>query len=326
MKQKKSILKRIFVILLIVVLSFCIFSMAFSAVFFASIFPRKDGSSFIALSYDDVDSAAYPRETVELYSGKNRLNCFLYPKENAKGLVVVAGGMFSDCDTHLPAILYFLDSGYAVLCYSCTGVGNSEGSGVIGLTQPALDLAAALDYADTLSLPVVIYGHSAGAHAAALYSDDRDIKACVCVAGFDTAPQLMHYWAQKRVGILADIEYPFMCLQNYFLFGDIGFESASQSLQNSDIPVLLITGDHDTIVPYDCSISERIDEIGDPDVITYSIDSDFRGTHVGLWFSEDSVIYRNLISSAEPIDKVRANTLDEEYITTVTAFFDKAVA
>lgn len=325
MNSPKRIFKRVFIVLLIVLILFSAVSVVFSAVFYSYLFPRQDYVSFIALSYDDIDSAVYPREAVELYSGENRLSAFYYPKEDAKALVVVAGGIGSDCDAHLAEILYFLDSGFAALCYSCTGVGESEGGGLIGLTQPALDLSCALDYADTLGLPIVVYGHSAGAHAAAIYTDERDLKACVCVAGFDTAPQLMHYWAEKRVGILADIEYPFMCLQNFFLFGDRGFESASENLYRSDTPVMLITGAYDAVVPYDCSVSKRIDEVDDPDVTQLCIDSVSRGTHVGLWYSEDSLSYRGSLSYDEPFDKQKANTPDEEYMETVTAFFEKAV-
>lgn len=323
--RSKRILRRIIVILLIVLILFSAASVIFSAAFYSYLFPRRDDVSSIALSYEDVDSVLYPRETAELYSGENRLSAFYYPKEDAKALVVVAGGIGSDCDAHLPEILYFLDSGYAALCYSCTGVKESEGSGLIGLTQPALDLSCALDYADTLGLPVVIYGHSAGAHAAAIYTDERDIEACVCVAGFDTAPQLMHYWAQNRVGILADIEYPFMCLQNFFLFGERGFESAAENLYRSDTPVMLITGAYDAVVPYDCSISKRIDDVDDPDVTQMCIASVSRGTHVGLWYSEDSLSYLSTFSYDEPFDKQRANTPDEEYMETITAFFEKAV-
>ena len=325
-KLKNPIVKKIVLILLIVVLSFSLLSVGFSVIFFSWLFPRQDYISSIALNYDDVDSAVYPREEIELYSGKNRLSAYRYDAKDPKALVIIAGGIGSDCDAHLPEILYFLDNHYSVLCYSCTGVGESEGGGVVGLTQPALDLSSALDYVETLSLPVVIYGHSAGAHAAALFTDERDIKACVCIAGFDTAPELMLNWAEKRVGILADIEYPFMCLQNFFLFGERGFESASESLLQSDVPVLLVTGEYDEAVPYSCSVSSHIDKLGDPDVTELCVDSENRGSHTAIWLCEDSAAYRNALSPSDPIDKERANTLDEDFMKTVIVFFDKAVA
>lgn len=324
--NRKRVLRKVILIFLIAVLSFSLISVVFSAIFWSVIFPRNDTASVYALSYDDVDHSAYPREEITLFSGENRLSAYLYPGKDPKALVVVAGGIGSDCDAHLPEILYFLDSGFSALCYSCTGVGDSEGEGVVGLTQPALDLCAALDYAEGLSLPIVIYGHSAGAHAAALYTDERDIRACVCIAGFDTAPQLMLYWAEQRAGILADIEYPFMCLQYFFLFGKRGFESASDSLVRSDVPVMLITGEYDTVVPYDCSVTARMEETDDPDVITLSVDPVTRGTHTAIWLSEDSVAYRYAMSFSDPFDKERANTLDDDFMKTVTGFFDRAIA
>ena len=324
--NRKKVLKRIVLILLITVLSFSLLSVGFSAVFWPALFPRNDAIPAYALSYDDIDHHAYPREKIALSSTQGELSAFLYPKDSAKGLVVIAGGIGSDCDAHLPEIEYFLDSGYAALCYSCTGVGESEGSSLIGLTQPALDLSAALDYAEGLSLPIVIYGHSAGAHAAAIYADERDIKACVCIAGFDRATQLMHDSAKVYLGLFADIEYPFMCLQNYFVFGSMGFESASENLSRSDIPVLLITGSYDKVVPYSCSITAYSD-LQNPAVETLTVDSENRGTHTAIWLSEDSAAYRNsLTDETETIDKKRANTLDDDFMKTVTAFFDKAIA
>ena len=324
--NRKKVLKRIILILLITVLSFSLISVGFSAVFWPALFPRNDTTPAYALSYDDIDHSNYPREAIALTSTQGELSAFLYPKDSAKGLVVIAGGIGSDCDSHLPEIVYFLDSSYAVLCYSCTGVGESEGGSLIGLTQPALDLSAALNYAETLDLPVVIYGHSAGAHAAAIYADERDIKACVCIAGFDKATQLMCQSAEKYVGPFADIEYPFMCLQNYFVFGSFGFESASQNLDRSDIPVLLVTGAYDEAVPYSCSITAYSDT-KKANVETLSVDSENRGTHTAIWLSEDCAAYRNsLDEDTENIDKERANTLDDDFMKTVTDFFDKAIA
>lgn len=321
----KKAFKRILTALLLVILVFSVLSVGFSVIFYQQIFPRQDARSAYELTYDDIDSSAYPREAVELYSGENRLSAYLYPQDEAKALLIVAGGIGSDCDAHLPEIRRFCDEGYAVLCYSCTGVGESGGSGVIGLTQPALDLACALDYAESLALPVLIYGHSAGAHAAAIYADEKEIRGVVCVAGFDSATQLMNLWSRRYVGVLADIEYPFMCLQHYFLFGLRGFKGASKSLYQSETPALLITGDYDSVVPYSCSITKNMEGLEDPETVTLSVSSETRGTHTAIWLSEESVLYRQSLSPFDPIDLEKANTPDEEYITAVIAFFEEAL-
>lgn len=325
MNVHKKIIKRILTVLLSVILIFSLVSVVFSVIFYARLFPRQDARAPFELSYDDIDGRAYPREAITLYSGENRLAAYLYRKENPKALIVVAGGMGANCDSHLPEIRRFCDEGYEVLCYSCTGVKDSEGSGVIGLSQPALDLSCALDYAEGLSLPILVYGHSAGAHAAAIFSDERDVRGVICVAGFESATQLMNLWAKRYVGILADIEYPFMCLQHFFLFGKRGFDSASKSLSQTQTPALLITGDYDSVVPYACSVTKYDESLDDPETKTLSVSSFARGTHTSIWLSEESALYRQTASLDDPIDIEKANTLDEGYITTVLGFFEEAL-
>ena len=65
-----------------------------------------------------------------------------------------------------------------------------------------------------------LYGHSLGGYAVAAALDEADVKAAVCLSGFNSPVQTMHGKAKEYVGVLADIEYPFLCLQNRFVFGD----------------------------------------------------------------------------------------------------------
>ena len=327
MKVHTKTLKKVLTVLLILILSFSLISVAFSAMFFRVLFPRKDTLPKFEISYSEIDKDAYLRKPLEIYSGKNRLNAYLYNAESPKAVVIVAGGIGADCDAHLPEILYFVDHDFSVLSFSATGVQKSEGRGIIGLSQPAVDLKAVIDYLrEHLALPIVIYGHSAGAYAAALYADEEDVKGVVCMAGFDSSYELMYKSARERVSVLADIEYPFMCLENLFLFGGMGFERASENISRTDTPVMLVSGAYDQVVREEFSISSHSDEILNPNVTYVEIDSALRGTHTALWLSENSARYRIDCEDDSEIDKVKANKLDRGFMEEVLSFFQDAVS
>ena len=327
-KSKKRI-RRVSAILIATVLSYVILSMAGSAVAFQLIFPRTATVHAFELTYDDVDSSRYPREEIAFPSGENLLRGVLYlPRGEPEGLVLVLGGMNSCLDRHLPEICYFVDCGFAAVALDNTGVGRSDGANTVGIAQARLDAAAAIEYIERQqrlrSLPLMLYGHSLGGYAAAtVLEDEKDICAAVCVAGFDSPNGNMHYNAKKYVGVLADVQYPFMALQNRFLFGDKSDTSAVSAINASDKPVMIVGSDSDEIVPAQISILSRAGEITNPHAVCVEIKEQYRGAHSAAWLSADAAKY--LAETENPTDKRRANALDEGFMQRVVAFYRSAV-
>ncbi len=328
-KTKKRV-KRVSLILLATVLSYVIFSVAGSVIVFRLIFARTATVNAFELTYDDIDSAAYPREEIRFPSGGNSLfGCVYRPKGESAGLVMVLNGMNSCIDRHLPEILCFVDSGFSVMTFENTGVDRSEGENTVGLSQARLDTAAAIAYVSAdkalSKLPLVLYGHSLGGYAAAAaLADSPEVRAAVCLAGFDSPNENMHYSAKKYVGILADLQYPFMCLQNFFLFGDKADLSAVSAINQSQKPVMIIGGNSDETVPPEISILSKADKITNPNAVTLEITEEYRGEHSTLWLSRDAAKY--LCESERPDDKQRANELDAAFMEKVTGFFREAIS
>jgi hypothetical protein len=140
------------------------------AIAHAVIFSRADYDEYAAdrlLLYNDLNAAAYPREEVDVLSGKNRLTTYLYGAENTQGLIIVSPGHRDPNDVKLYEITYFVDAGWKVLCYDYTGCYQSEGSSMVGYSQSVHDLDAVLTYVETETqfegLPVMLFGHSMGA-------------------------------------------------------------------------------------------------------------------------------------------------------------------
>lgn len=329
-RQNRTILKKAVVALLILLLSYITVSMGVSAMVFRILFQRTESDPAAELRYTDVDPQKYPRQAMRFASGGNSLQGYLYGAADARGVIVVANGIHAPADTHLPEILYFADNGWRVFTYDGTGVGDSEGDGIRGLSQSKIDLENAIAFlrsnGATKDLPIVLYGHSAGGYAAAAVLREVDgLCAAVCIAGFDLPCEIMLYHARQRVGALADIEYPFMRLQNFFLFGKDADLSAWESISGSDIPVMIVEADGDTVVPQALGIGRYRERIQNPNAVFLTVDEPYRNTHAAMWLSAEAAAYRAQERDAKTADKAKGSALDPDFMDALLSFYASAL-
>ncbi|MBQ9680127.1 MAG: alpha/beta hydrolase [Ruminococcus sp.] len=322
--KTKSYVKRVLSTLLVVILSFCIVSMVAASLFFHSFFPRRDTLPAYSMRYDDIDASRYPCRRIQFPSGENTLTGYCYTCEEPAGLVVIAAGFGESGAAHLPEMMYFADSGYDVLCYDGTGIGESEGTGTVGLSQPALDLRSALDaVADDPALnqlPIYLYGHSAGGYAVATCSILPSVKAAVILSGFESPTMLMRETARNYVGILADIEYPFLSLENSLVFSGRGSQSASQCIYEAGKPVAVFEGSDDSTIPEAVRLSAFLSDSDNPDLSLTILSDPLHSGHSGLWLSDEALDYR-LASTDEVSDPVTANELDGDFMDDIVQFY-----
>ena len=326
MKRNKYV-KRVLSALLIFILSFSVLSMAVTVIFFHTAFPRSDTPSEFAYSYSQMESDGYSYQRVSFPSGSNILIGYCFAPDDPQALVVIAAGIGDGGSSHLPEMKEFVDSGYAVLCYDATGVGESEGSGKGGLSQPAMDLRAALHFIaddDRLSkLPILLYGHSAGGYAAATCLDNDRVKAAVIISGFDHPVQLMRDSARSYVGILADVEYPFLLLENQLLFGNC--QKASVCINSVSTPVAIFEGADDERVPRSQRLSMTLDDSGRTNISISLCEETPRSGHTGMWLSKDALSYRSAHKDNSPVDFDQSNMLDHEFIQSILSFYRSAL-
>ncbi len=317
-------------ILLVVVLVYTLSSMLLSAVMFRVLFPRTDGLSPIRYTYSEVDQETYPRQAFSFPSGDHTLSACRYPAADERGEIVVINGISAGIDSHLSEIMYFVDHGWSVVTWDATGVGNSGGRGIMGLQQVRLDLMAYLDYrrAQGETLPLVLYGHSAGAYAAAsvLEGDGYGVCGAVCMCGFDSPMSVMLYHARQYAGVLADAQYPFLLLENRFLFGKDADVSAIAAINRSRAPVLLVESSSDDLVPHELGLLRNGTDFANPHVSAVTVDSNWRNEHNTPWLSSAAAEYVGSLEPGETVDKERACQLDDAFMAQVLAFFTEAVA
>lgn len=344
-----KIIKRVVCFFLIFIFAFTALSMVMSVVIFGALFHRVDSlDRYVEITYALADPD-HKREQISFQSGDNTLSGYLYSANKPKGLVIIAPGMNSGSDSHLAEIMFFADNGYRCLAYDATGVCQSEGGSTVGLQQSKRDLLAAIDFVNDSpglkDLPVYLYGHSLGGYAVASVLDEAKVEAAVCLSGFDSPVRTMHDKAKEYVGALADIEYPFMYLQNVFIFGSDADDTAVESINSVDTPILICRGSSDETLPYDLSLNACEDEITNGNASFMEVSDPCRGGHTNMWLSGESAKYRAELQDElndlndvyggdipkeviddfySGVDAEKAMKLDNSFMNTVLTFMEKA--
>ena len=238
---------------------------------------------------------AYPRRNVSFYSGKNRLQGYIFGEENTKGLIVFAHGINSGHESYIQEIAWMVDHGWRVFAYDATGSCTSEGKGTTGLIQSALDLHAALTYVEgdeiLKNLPKCLMGHSWGGYAVAagLYFD-HDVKASASIAGYSDGIQMMMRFGTATMGKAVALLRPFAYLAHLSLFGRYATLTATDGINRANIPVLLVHGTGDELVRYDITgIVAHKDEITNPNVTIYSMSDAGQDGHMSIFHNANSV-------------------------------------
>lgn len=296
---------------------------------------------------------AYPRRNVSFYSGKNRLQGYIYGEENTKGLLVFVHGISAGHESYMKSIIWMVDAGWRVFAYDATGSCTSEGWGTTGLVQSALDVNAALTYIEsdeTLNyLPICLMGHSWGGYgvAAGLYFD-HDVKACASLSGYSDSIDMMISFASDNMSKAAELLRPFAYLEHLFLFGKYATLRSVQGINRANIPVMLIYGTEDSLVRYDkTSTVAHKNKITNPNVVFYPMNEEKQNGHTSIFHNKKSVdeIARINQKFAELKEKYGAdipieerqrvyddanldlvNLPNDKLLGDINAFFEKALA
>lgn len=353
-KTKTKKIKRILIISVVVlVVLFCTASMIMVKLMFNDSFGRGEIDNYSAsYRYNDIKDV-YQRTPVEFYSGENLLKGYIYGADNDKALLVIAHGIGGGHEGYISEIIRFVDNGYRVFAYDCTGSCESEGDGTIGLSQSALDLDAALTYIENDSelskLKKVLLGHSWGGYAVcAVQNFDHDIAAAASISGYSEPVEMITEWGERSLGAFVYAEYPFIWLNNKIIFGQYSDLSAVEGINKSDIPTLIIHGTGDDVINYEgASIISKKDKITNPNVEYYTVtDKEING-HNSIFYSIEAQKYQDELEDEydelcdeygenipdevnekfyAEVDKAKANEHNEAMFEKIEEFFDYAIS
>ena len=334
----------------VIVVLFSVCSMMVVKAMYDKQFGRADKPKFSGyLTYGDVDGYC-DRRVVRFKSGDNTLVGYVYGEHNDKGLVVIAHGLGGGAESYMAETLYFVDNGWRVFSFDCTGSYESEGKGAKGLPQSVVDLNSALGYIESDSalkdLPVMLYGHSWGGYAvAAVLNYGHDVAAAASIAGFNAPMEILFERAERMMGSIAHVEYPFLWAYQTMLFGRAARLTAVDGINGADTAVMIIHGDKDTTVSYDkAGIIAHRGEITNPNVVYKTCTAENHNGHRNLFRSEAAVEYTNqknrvyqelhdLYNGSIPddaladyyadVDRALANELDSGFMEEINRFFQR---
>ncbi len=356
MKNKvKYALSIVGIIIASLILLYMVCAFIVSKVLLDQMFGRADCDYELTTDFTDEDienlRPDIKRFAIEFDSNGNTLHGNIWGDADKEKLVIISHGIGGHANGYYNEMMYFVDDGYRVLTYDCTGTCTSDGKGTTGLSQSATDLHNALLFVESNTelkdLPVYLFGHSWGGHAVAtvLNYEHKNIKAVASVAGYNSNGGIMLEWMKGSMGMggFSYLVFPFAAICSYAEAGTTYNYTAVGGINGSDIPVLAVQGDCDDIVWQD-SIYNHRDEITNDKFEFKLIEG---GTHNGVLSSDDSEIlkYReNIINEYKTIrekyndniprevdveffskiEKDKFNGINEDTMTAIKNFFDKA--
>lgn len=255
--SKKSMKKRIPLIVITVIFVFCAVSLVATKLIYDGIFTRYDRQSAVP---QELETLIQARQICQFSSGENQLTGYFYPARNpadSHGLIVYAPGFSAGGDDYLWQIRELMDYGWAVFTFDATGTLRSQGENQVGFSQSVLDLDAALKYVEINSCfgynNLVLMGHSRGGYAACcVLAQPRDVSAVVSISGVNSAMEGVMEMSSNAIGPISYGNYGFLWLYQAMLFGTQTLElDASEIISQKDVPVLVIHGTQDTQFPVD---------------------------------------------------------------------------
>lgn len=289
---KKSVLKRVLIIILAVLVVHCAGSMVATKLIYDSIFSRYAGE--VTEPAPELRDMVDNRETFFYDYDELTLAGYLYRCDESTArdtLVVLAPGFHAGGDNYLWQIKALLDRGWSVFSFDPSGSCESSGDSYVGFPQEVLDLNATLEYIEENDRfgygSLALLGHSRGGYAAGcVLGYGHDIDAVVTVSGVNSAMEGIMGYSTSAIGPLAYGNYGFLWLYQAMLFGaDVTNLSAYEQIMDSGIPALVVHGTADEDFPMEKnSIFSHREQICTPAVEYLTCDTPGQNGHTDLLF------------------------------------------
>ena len=209
------------------------------------------------LKYFTAQDFALTAKSVQVSKGKYALRGAIYTKDGVdkeQTLVIFCHGMGAGHAAYTTEINYFCEQGYTVLALDNRGCDLSGGKSLGGMYSGVQTAKAAIDYARSQEefngFKTVLVGHSWGGYSALCASAERNVDGVVALSAPLTPVKTVYYAASQVIPkFIAALLCPFIGLADFLHFGIKSNRNAAKCAVKSGVPVLLIHGDKDNVVP-----------------------------------------------------------------------------
>lgn len=224
----------------------------------------------------------------------------------AQSLVIIAPGFHAVGSDYVSVAYELCSHGRDVFIFDPAGSGESGGDSCFGFARELFDLNAAVEYTkESFSYSdVFLLGHSRGAWAvccALKYFEDY-ISGAAAVSAINSPMEGIMLPAYEKAGGIVYLNYPMLLLYQTVLFGaDHANESAAGAVRGTEVPVLVIHAENDTLVPSDSFslYSHRSEAERDGVEFYRCVDPDGDG-HTGILYgangSADAAVFEKIES------------------------------
>ncbi len=227
------------------------------------------------LKYNPKEKLGVDYEDIEFKSGKNLIKGWYIPCKDNRFTIVYSHGYLENRESSTIDIYRVIEEmrklGANILCFDFSGSGESEGYCVTCGYREKMDLMNAIDFAKTKSTaPIFIYGISMGAATTALVTSERDdIAGAICDSPFSN----LKSYLSANLGVWTHLpKFPFQPIIFRAMEKTAGLTLdkvvPAESVKNSKVPILLMHGKGDHLIPY--TESEKLKETN-PDMVTLDI-------------------------------------------------------
>ncbi len=214
-------------------------------------------------------------EDLEFESEGNIIRAWYIPSKENRFSLVYAHGYHENRESPTIDIYKVIEEmrnlGANILCFDFSATGESEGEYVTCGYREKYDLIGAIGYAKERSdAPIFIYGISMGAATTALVTSlSDDIVGAICDSPFSSLKDYL----QVNLGVWTRLpKFPFQPLVFRLMEKITGLSmdkvAPIESIKNTKVPVLIIHGRGDRVIPY--TESEKLKDIN-PQRVTLDI-------------------------------------------------------
>lgn len=206
--------------------------------------------------FEDEDFPLLMKEQVKIPSDKNLLTGYFYNYKNYRSdkLVIFAHGYGNGHHRYLEIIDYLASEGFYVFAYDATSFDESEGEGILGFPQGAIDLSHVIKYIKDnrhyKEEDIVLIGHSWGAYSiGTVINDYPHISKVVSFAGFNNGVDLLHEHGYEWAGEKIDDQLPIMRSYEKRKFGKYAEYTVVKGIEISTTKYFFIHSEDDDVVP-----------------------------------------------------------------------------
>lgn len=192
----------------------------------------------LGLTYQDIffDSA----------DGTRLHGWFLPAKDNAKGTVLHLHGNAENISTHIFSVAWLPDEGFNVLLFDYRGYGRSEGEPSLQGVHQDFDAALHWLLDKQGAGPVIVFGQSIGGAIAIYGVAHSDARESIDALVVESAPSSYREIAREKLAGFF-LTWPFQWPLSLTISDEYSPIHAIKDIE--DLPLLLIHGNRDKIVP-----------------------------------------------------------------------------